>query len=212
MSELHPVIKAYSSRIVRWYCRGRFTIIRLRFIDELDQYLPAQGRILDIGCGFGLFGLVFARRAPERQLFGYDLNEKRVAMATEAAAKLGMTNVHFQKGDATALAITDRFDGAYMMDIIHHIPVEAVDGLLASIRAHLNEGGVLLVKDVNRHPFWKRWFTWWLDKAMDPKTPVNYWSITQLRAKLESHGFKVHVHQMLDILPYPHVLYVCRPV
>jgi 2-polyprenyl-3-methyl-5-hydroxy-6-metoxy-1,4-benzoquinol methylase len=209
-AELHPVIRAYSSRIVRWYCRARFTIIRLRFIDELDQYLPKAGRILDVGCGFGLFGLTFARRQPTRELRGYDLNAGRVALANDAAKKLGMSNATFAVGDARSISLSEQYDAAYMMDIVHHIPPGTVPGLLTSLYQHITPGGVLLIKDVNHFPFWKRWFTWWLDKLMDPKTPVHYWPVDDLRGLLVQTGFTVHVHQMLDILPYPHVLYICR--
>ena len=34
------------------------------FLDEIGQYLPRGGRILDFGCGFGLFSLYFALRSP----------------------------------------------------------------------------------------------------------------------------------------------------
>ena len=31
------------------------------------------------------------------------------------------------------------------------------------------------------------------------------------KKKLEDNGFHVHAHQMVDVLPYPHVIYICRP-
>ena len=58
-------------------------------------------------------------------------------------------------------------------------------------------------------PALKRWFTWALDKAMDPSAPVHYWSGEALTTALESAGFSVRRHLMVDILPYPHILYVC---
>ena len=44
---------------------------------------------------------------------------------------------------------------------------------------------------------------------MDPRTPVRYWPADALQALLERVGFGVSRHLMVDILPYPHVLYVC---
>jgi hypothetical protein len=43
---------------------------------------------------------------------------------------------------------------------------------------------------------------------MDPRTPVHYWSADDLQAELERSGFRVRRHLMVDLLPYPHVLYV----
>ena len=34
----------------------------LRFLEEIEQYLPDHGTILDLGCGFGLFSLYIAAR------------------------------------------------------------------------------------------------------------------------------------------------------
>ncbi|HEY4659690.1 MAG TPA: hypothetical protein VIH11_09290, partial [Gemmatimonadaceae bacterium] len=70
-------------------------------------------------------------------------------------------------------------------------------------------GGTLLVKDVDTRPAPKRWFTWALDKLMQPSARVRYWSAEELTAALEAAGFTVRRHAMLDFLPYPHVLYVC---
>ena len=49
-----------------------------------------------------------------------------------------------------------------------------------------------------------------LDKAMAPRTPVDYWSADELQGALEAAGFRVRRHLMVDLLPYPHVLYIAR--
>jgi hypothetical protein len=66
------------------------------------------------------------------------------------------------------------------------------------------------VKDVDTRPAAKRWFTWLLDKGMAPRAPVDYWSADDLQAALETAGFRVRRHLMVDLLPYPHVLYVAE--
>lgn len=207
---LEPIIEAYTSRIVRLYVRGRFHILRSRFLDEIGQYMPERGRVLDIGCGFGLFALYFARLRPDSTFEGFDYNERRIDEANHAARRLERRNAVFRCGDATKVAVSGSYDAVYMLDIVHHVPREAVPPLLAAIRRHLKPGGRLLIKDVADKPFLKRWFTWALDKAMDPSTPVSYWSPAELKSLIEAHGFKVYVHQMVDYLPYPHVLYVCQ--
>ena len=104
----------------------------------------------------------------------------------------------------------ERFDAAYMLDIVHHIPPHAVRPLVERVARTLPEGGRLLVKDVDRHPAYKRWFTLALDKMMDPAAPVRYWGTEELQTLLEEVGFDVHRHLMVDVLPYPHVLYIAR--
>lgn len=209
---LSRIIGSYQSAIIRAYCWGRFKILHQRFLDEVGQYLPAKGNVLDIGCGFGLFGLYFASTHPDRKVHGFDLNAKRIATANESAHRLGMANATFHAEDATKWQGAENFDAAYMLDIIHHVPREAVDGILGQLRRMVSPTGVVVIKDVNSKPWFKTAFTWALDKAMDPKTPVHYWPMDVLKKKLEGAGFAVHAHQMVDVLPYPHVIYICRPV
>ena len=96
-------------------------------MDEVGQYLPEKGNVLDIGCGFGLFGLYFASTHPDRKVHGFDLNAKRIATANESARRLGMANATFHAEDATKWQGGEKFDAAYMLDIIHHVPRDAVD-------------------------------------------------------------------------------------
>ena len=204
------VIAAYDDPVVRAYCRVRFLILRQRFLDEIGQYLPTHGVILDIGCGFGLFSLYYASVAPGRSLRGLDLDSERIRMARGAALKLGLGNVTYEAADARDFKGTGRVSAAYLLDIVHHIPPETVPAVLSQLYDCLEPGGYLLVKDVDVKPAWKRIFTWVLDKAMAPATPVRYWSCDELTEALERVGFRVRRHQMVDLLPYPHVLYVCQ--
>lgn len=209
-SHISSIIKAYNTPIIRLYCLLRFQILRQRFLDEIEQYLPKGGHILDIGCGFGLFSLYFAMSRPEATFTGVDRNVKRIETARLAAQKLGLHNATYVPADVGGHDFQGTFDAAYMLDIIHHIPTQAVVPLVRQIHDKLSDNGCLIIKDVNNKPLHKRWFTYILDKAMDYKTPVHYWSINKLSALLREEGFTVYVHQMVDYLPYPHVIYVCR--
>jgi cyclopropane fatty-acyl-phospholipid synthase-like methyltransferase len=207
---IRRIIGAYDDPVIRAYCWARFWILRQRFLDEIGQYLPATGAVLDIGCGFGLFSLYYAATAPGRFVRGLDVNLTRIGVARRAAARLGIDNVHYEQGDARDFKGDGEVAAAYMLDIVHHIPAAAVPPLLASLRRCLPAGGRLLVKDVDTRPAPKRWFTWALDRAMAPRTPVRYWSADELTTALAAAGFEVRRHLMVDFLPYPHILYVCE--
>jgi SAM-dependent methyltransferase len=204
------VIRAYDNPVVRAYCWARFGILRQRFLDEIGQYLPDEGPVLDIGCGFGLFSLYYAATGPQRLLRGLDLDPRRVAQARRAATRLGLDNVAYEVGDARHFKGDGAVSAAYMLDIVHHVPAASVPPLLRALRRCLSDGGRLLIKDVDTRPVAKRWFTWLLDQAMAPASPVHYWSAEALTGALDAAGFIVHRHRMVDLLPYPHVLYVCQ--
>lgn len=207
---MRRIVHAYDNPLARAYCRARFWIMRERLLQEIGQYLPEAGLVLDVGCGFGLFSLYFGASAPERRVRGIDLDARRVATARRAAARLGLDNVAYEARDVRAMVAGGVADGAYMIDLVHHLPPDRVGPLLVTLARSLPAGAPLVVKDIAPWPATKRWFTWLLDKAMAPRTPVQYWSPVALTATLEAAGFGVHRHVMADRLPYPHVLYVCQ--
>ena len=205
---LKRIVEAYDNPVVRTYCTIRFMILRLRFLDEIGQYLPPSGQVLDVGCGFGLFALHFAIQNPGLRIRGFDLSERRVNMARRAAERLAVRNVQFDVADAARFRFESPISAAYMLDLVHHIPEPSVAPLVHTIAANLEPGGRLLVKDIEPSPSYKLGFTWALDKLMDYKAPVRYWAPEEIQPLIERAGFIVHRHRMIDYLPYPHILYV----
>ena len=53
---------------------------------------PAPGRVLDLGCGYGVIGLAVALAVPGAVVTGVDVNERAVALANENAAALGVAD------------------------------------------------------------------------------------------------------------------------
>jgi 2-polyprenyl-3-methyl-5-hydroxy-6-metoxy-1,4-benzoquinol methylase len=203
-------VRAYDDFVIGAYCRVRFIILHQRFLDEIGQYLPEKGTVLDIGCGFGLFALYFAQRHPQLHVHGIDMNERRIAHAREAAERLGVKNATFAVGDAKRFHWDGSLDGAYLLDILHHVSREAATRLIGEIALHLAPGARLLVKDVADRPWPKMAFTWLLDKLMSLRDPVDYWSTAALRELLRANGLITHCHAMVDLLPYPHVLFIAQ--
>src|SRR5882672_5794907 len=114
---IRNIVRAYDDPIVRAYCWGRFAILRQRFLDEIGQYLPASGTVLDIGCGFGLFSLYYAATSAGRLVRGVDVDRRRIGMARRAAARLGLDNVVYEEGDASDFKGDSQVAAAYMLDI-----------------------------------------------------------------------------------------------
>lgn len=211
---LRRIIKAYDSRVVRAYSVVRFQIINLNMLHILSLCLRGKKRVLEVGCGFGLFGCYFAARDPRVQWHGLDLSAGRIDMARSAAARLGLANVQFSVADAReALEFEDdNYDAVVMMDLIHHIPDPSKKQLLDAVLARLAPGGVLIIKDVTRRPRWKMAFTWLLDVAVTRGFDMWYWSPAQFRNAIDER-FEMEAYPIHDWLPYPHIVYVfSRPL
>ncbi len=205
---LREIIDAYDSTLVRAYCKVRFMIININILHMLQLCLRRKQHVLEIGCGFGLFGLYFAARNPGLVYQGFDLDEGRIAMARRAAARLGLDNVQFEVGDACGdLPLDTTYDGILMMDLLHHIPDTGKRHLIESVLPRLEPGGHLVIKDIMRQPAYKLGFTWLLDVLMTRSFDMWYWTADQFRGLVDA-SFSMEAYPITDWLPYPHVVYL----
>src|SRR5438445_680810 len=130
---IRSIVRAYDDPVVRAYCWARFLVLRQRFLEEIGQYLPPSGPVLDIGCGFGLFSLYYAATGPGRVVRGLDLSARRIAMARRAARRLGLENVAYELGDARDFKGDSEVAAAYMLDIVHDVSLDVYAGEIVSI-------------------------------------------------------------------------------
>ena len=67
---------------------------------------PADGDLLDLGCGYGPLALVLACRAPAARVWAVDVNRRALALCELNAARAGLGNVRCvavdEGGPATA--------------------------------------------------------------------------------------------------------------
>jgi SAM-dependent methyltransferase len=191
------------------YAAIRFTIMRSKLLSVMDLLLPAEGRILDVGCGFGLFAAYFAQTQPGRRITGIDTNERRVEMARQLVQKLGVTGHEFIAGDARDVQrmTGGTFDAIYVLDVMHHVPREDQEALLLCLRDLLVPGGVLVLKDITTEPHYALKFTELLDRVMVGwDEPLAYRHHTEWGDILAKLGFRTRAVRVPDILPYPHVV------
>src|SRR5436190_23274897 len=86
--------------VERAYANVRFSILRPKLLSVMDLMLTDAGRILDVGCGFGLFAAYFGQTQPERRIVGIDPNARRIGLARRVASSLELDGRHsFHVGD-----------------------------------------------------------------------------------------------------------------
>lgn len=72
------------------FARGRLDIGTSVLFREAEA--PTGGRILDLGCGYGVIGLACAVAAPSAVVTAVDVNQRAVLLANENAASLGVAD------------------------------------------------------------------------------------------------------------------------
>lgn len=114
------------------------TTVLLSLTDEL----PQEGRILDLGCGWGPIGIAIAKLASASQVWGVDVNARSVALANQNAKKLQLTN--FQAVLSENLPSDLRFDEIWSNPPIR-IGKKALHELLTKYLAVLTDQGRALL-------------------------------------------------------------------
>lgn len=106
--------------------------------------IPEHARLLDMGCGYGVIGIVAARLSPSSRVVMVDINRRAVQLAQENIRRHRLANAEVRHGDGFSAVRGLTFDAIYM-----NPPVRAGKQLVfqlyeASWR-HLVPGGQLWI-------------------------------------------------------------------
>jgi ubiquinone/menaquinone biosynthesis C-methylase UbiE len=108
--------------------------------------LPAGARVVDLGCGSGIFTNLLQRRG--YRCSGVDLSPKMIALA-----RAKFSDIEFIEGDIERLPLADAsFDGVLLSGVLHHFPDRS--RCAAEVFRILRPGGKFVAFDPNRiNPF-----------------------------------------------------------
>ena len=109
-----------------------------------------EGRIIDVGCGFGAMNIVLARRFIDSEIVGIDLSDPLLRLANQYAQAAGLGDrVRFEKADVHQIPYDDAaFDVAISTNMVHLVddPVQ----MLNEIERILAPDGCLFIADIRR--------------------------------------------------------------
>lgn len=202
-----PILMLYEplSLSDAFYLRMRW---RLCPFELLESCVPAKGRILDFGCGYGILSNLLAERSKERTVIGIDLNPQRIAVARRSLA--GRSNIDFRLGDVESLDPSP-FDAVVMTDVLHHLDDREASILLGKVHKCLRTGGLFALLDVDRTPFWKFCVTYAIDTFLNPNDRLWYRPLHRIQKVLEESGLRtVKVIRAHKGLPLADVLLLVR--
>jgi len=118
-------------------------------VDMIERLFKKYGEtvksVIDFGCGTGNHSIPLARRS--YQVVGVDRSEDMLASAWVKAGSLPpLTEINFFHGDLRTFRADQTFDAAIMMfAVLGYMTSNAdVSAALATVRAHLNAGGVFV--------------------------------------------------------------------
>jgi 2-polyprenyl-6-hydroxyphenyl methylase/3-demethylubiquinone-9 3-methyltransferase len=195
---------------VRLHVRARHWLCPM---ERIAARVPAGGRILDVGCGHGLFGNLLALGSPERRVHGVDPMASKIAVAQRVSHDL--PNVRYDVGSAADVA-DGPFDTITILDVLYLLPRPAKLALLRRCRELIAPDGLLLLKTNDRRPRWKYLWARFEEQMMTTLgltagQGLYFLNAAQNQALLRLAGFQAQVVRLDNWLPYPHVLFIARP-
>ncbi len=184
-------------------------------LSTIDRYVPARGRILDLGCGHGLFSTLMAISSPERSILGVEPSGVKMRTATTLGSKL--PNVRFRQGTIDDVA-EGSLDAITILDVLYLLPVPEKLKILRRCHQILGPEGKLVLKTNDTHPAWKYRWAWLQEVAMTRvgltmgQEDLHFISCTETVDLLKQAGFgQIEVVHLPFLLPYPHTLFSCSP-
>lgn len=170
------------------YFRGR----KLSAALAMGRFSPGDN-LLEIGCSVGQFTFPLAQQG--YQVWGMDLSQASIGVATRRAEAEGVTGTTFVEGDAEDLSQfpAERFDGVVSFSTLRY--VARLPKALAEIHRVLKPSGTAVIDFPNR------WCPWFYLKAWlgSERHPHDHWfSVPTVKRLVADAGFAdVRVQHLL---------------
>jgi len=194
---------------VRAFLRGRVMLSDLEFV---ENRVPVKGKVVDLGCGHGLFTNLLSLCSPDRELIGIDLAPEKIEVAQATVGN--RKNIEFITGDIFDTGIPE-CDSITIVDVLYLLPRSEQLRILKECARSLNPGGTLVWKAQERRPRWKYAVTWCQEMLTTSsgvtrgrRGRLTFLSREEATADLETAGFSFRIVEMNSRRPYSDILYL----
>ncbi|MEI6887685.1 MAG: MMPL family transporter [Bacteroidales bacterium] len=134
----------YKGPVLEWYMR-----IKLRLEQNyqlLNEHVPRQGDILDLGCGYGIVSYMLALTSIHRNITGIDFDNEKIRVADGGFLK--SPRINFITADIRTFDFLPK-DCIILSDVLHYIQPADQEQLLVKCMSNLRPGGMILIRDAD---------------------------------------------------------------
>lgn len=132
----------YKGPLIEWYMKVKTRLERnYRVFHEL---VPLQGKILDVGCGFGFMSYMLYFSSPQREITGIDYDEEKIITANHCFSKTDQVN--FDHSNVLNYTF-EKYDAIILADMLHYLQPDQQKMVIEKCIGHLNPGGIVIIRD-----------------------------------------------------------------
>jgi len=172
------------------------------------EHVPTGSRLLDVGCGAGLFVLLLERLERIERAVGFDISPEAVDAANRGAKRAGVSErIRFEALGADAPFPDGDFNVVSAIDVLHHVPPERQQTFVDRLCSAVPPGGRLIIKDMVDRPRWRSLANSFHDLVM-ARQWVHHLDEQSVAKGVEVRGFRLAHHTRINTLWYGHWLLV----
>ncbi|MBM3435117.1 MAG: methyltransferase domain-containing protein [Bacteroidetes bacterium] len=134
----------YRGPVLEWYLRIKLKLEKN--YNLINEIVPRQGAITDIGCGYGFMPVMLALCSDRRKITGIDYDENKILTAQNCAEDIpNLEFIHADIGNQQ-LQASDVF---MLMDVLHYMSEDKQTALLKRCFESLNPNGIIIIRDAD---------------------------------------------------------------
>jgi 2-polyprenyl-3-methyl-5-hydroxy-6-metoxy-1,4-benzoquinol methylase len=176
--------------------------------EVLVDRVPNASRILDIGCGAGLFLTLLASQGRLTYGIGVDVRREAIEYANHVKARLPQASqLEFIVDDGMFRWPKREFDVVSMIDVIHHVPPSQQRNMIQRVATAVAPKGIFIYKDMVRRPLWRAWANRLHDLVL-ARQWIHYFDVDEVVKVAQGCGLTLVHTARIDRLWYGHELAV----
>lgn len=165
---------------------------RSRVFKRLLKKLPLVtfNKILDLGCGFGEYSFMLAKKLEYAEITALDPDPSKIDILKKTLKRVHAPNISLHNGKIASMS-DDDYDFIYSIDVFEHIPVDNMPFFKCYNK--LKKGGFLLIKMPSKKQvtilpdrYFEEHHQW-----LEEEHPGQVFELEDLVAKLKEEGFKI---------------------
>ena len=132
----------FKGPLLEWYMKVK-THLEKNY-QVFHEIVPAQGKILDLGCGYGFMSLMLSFTSEQREITGVDYDEEKIETANHCFSKT--SRVNFIHADVLNFTF-EEYDVVILADMLHYLQPGEQRVIVEKCIDNLKAGGAVIIRE-----------------------------------------------------------------